>query len=119
MPYAAGCHAAACHYPFDTASSRFGAATPEFAQTISRKMVELPAAEAVRDLRENHPRAVTVDLVQRLTGLVGALAQSVIPVAGSGRTCGFTKAGHMLRLRAPVHSGSDRRGGLRGAILAS
>ncbi|MES2708748.1 MAG: hypothetical protein V4726_19290 [Verrucomicrobiota bacterium] len=73
-----------CHYPFDRAASLIGAATPKFAQMISRKMVELPAAEVVRDLRENHARAVTVDFVQRLTGLVGALAQSVIPVAGAG-----------------------------------
>ncbi|RYD26099.1 MAG: hypothetical protein EOP86_26440 [Verrucomicrobiaceae bacterium] len=73
-----------CHYPLDGAASLIGAATPEFAQMLSRKMVELPAAEVVRDLRENHARAVTVDFVQRLTGLVGALAQSVIPVAGAG-----------------------------------
>lgn len=74
----------ACHYPLDTAASLIGAATPKFARMISRKMVELPAAEVVRDLRENHTRAVTVDFVQRLTGLVGALAHSVIPVAGAG-----------------------------------
>ncbi|MDB6132027.1 MAG: hypothetical protein JWM59_270 [Verrucomicrobiales bacterium] len=73
-----------CHYPMDEAGCLTGAATPKFARMISRKMVELPAAEVVRDLRENHTRAVTVDFVQRLTGLVGVLAQSVIPAAGAG-----------------------------------
>jgi hypothetical protein len=74
----------ACHCPLDTAASLIGAATPEFARMISRKMVELPAAEVVRGLGESHGRAVTVDFVQRLTGLAGALARSVIPVAGAG-----------------------------------
>lgn len=54
-------------------------------------MVGLPVAEAVRDLRENHARAVTADFVQRLTGLVGALAQSVIPVAGAATLLGPEK----------------------------
>lgn len=35
----------ACHYPLDTAAGLIGAATPKFARMISRKMVELPAAE--------------------------------------------------------------------------
>lgn len=69
-----------CHYPMVTGASLVGAATPKFAQMVSRKMVELPAAEVVRDLRENHARKVTVDFVQRLTGLVGALAAAAAPV---------------------------------------
>ena len=63
----------------DEEACLIGAATPKFAQMVSRKLVELPAAEVVRDLRENHARKVTVDFVQRLTGLVGALATSLLP----------------------------------------
>ena len=68
-----------CTYPMDEAACLIGAATPKFAQMVSRKLVELPAAEVVRDLRENHARKVTVDFVQRLTGLVGALAGATLP----------------------------------------
>ena len=68
-----------CTYPMDEAASLIGAATPKFAQMVSRKLVELPAAEVVRDLRENHARPITVDFVQRLTGLVGALAAATVP----------------------------------------
>ena len=68
-----------CTYPMDGAACLIGAATPKFAQMVSRKLVELPAAEVVRDLRENHARKVTVDFVQRLTGLVGALAAATVP----------------------------------------
>lgn len=70
-----------CHYPLDEAVSLIGAATPKFAQMVSRKMVEMPAAEVVRDLRANHSRSVSVDFVQRLTGLVGALAEAAVPVS--------------------------------------
>jgi hypothetical protein len=74
-----------CHYPLDRAASLIGAATPKFAQMISRKLVELPAAEVVRDLRANHSRSVSLDFVQRLTGLVGALAEAAVPVSeGAG-----------------------------------
>jgi hypothetical protein len=69
-----------CHYPLDQAASLIGAATPKFAQMVSRKLVELPAAEVVRDLRANHARSVSLDFVQRLTGLVGALAEAAVPV---------------------------------------
>lgn len=68
-----------CTYPMDEAAGLIGAATPKFARMVSRKLVELPAAEVVRDLRENHARKVTVDFVQRLTGLVGALAAAALP----------------------------------------
>ena len=68
-----------CTYPMDEAACLIGAATPKFAQMVSRKLVELPAAEAVRDLRDNHARKVTVDFVQRLTGLVGSLAAATVP----------------------------------------
>lgn len=68
-----------CYYPMDKAACLIGAATPKFAQMVSRKLVELPAAEVVRDLRENHARKVTVDFVQQLTGLVGALAAVILP----------------------------------------
>ena len=68
-----------CTYPMDEAAGLIGAATPKFAQMVSRKLVELPAAEVVRDLRENHARKVTADFVQRLTGLVGALAAATLP----------------------------------------
>ena len=71
----------ACHYPLDRAASLIGAATPKFAQMVSRKLVELPAAEVVRDLRANHSRSVSLDFVQRLTGLVGALAEAAVPVS--------------------------------------
>jgi hypothetical protein len=70
-----------CHYPLDHAASLIGAATPKFAQMVSRKLVELPAAEVVRDLRANHARSVSLDFVQRLTGLVGALAEAAVPVS--------------------------------------
>jgi len=70
-----------CHYPLDQAASLIGAATPKFAQMVSRKLVELPAAEVVRDLRANHARSVSLDFVQRLTGLVGALAAAAVPVS--------------------------------------
>ena len=70
-----------CHYPLDAAASLIGAATPKFAQMVSRKLVELPASEVVRDLRANHARSVTIDFVQRLTGLVGALAEAAVPVS--------------------------------------
>jgi len=72
-----------CHYPLDEAASLIGAATPKFAQMVSRKLVELPAAEVVRDLRANHARSVTVDFVQRLTGLVGALAEAAVPAGNA------------------------------------
>ena len=68
-----------CYYPMDQAAGLIGAATPKFAQMVSRKLVELPAGEVVRDLRENHARKVTVDFVQNLTGLVGALAAVTVP----------------------------------------
>ena len=68
-----------CLYPMDETACLMGAATPKFAQMVSRKLVELPAAEVVRDLHENHARKVTVDFVQRLTGLVGALAAAALP----------------------------------------
>lgn len=68
-----------CYYPMDHAACLIGAATPKFAQMVSRKLVELPAGEVVRDLRENHARKVTVDFVQHLTGLVGALAAATVP----------------------------------------
>lgn len=70
-----------CHYPLDEAAGLIGAATPKFAQMVSRKMVEMPAAEVVRDLRANHGRSASVDFVQRLTGLVGALAEAAVPVS--------------------------------------
>ena len=68
-----------CYYPMDEAACLIGAATPKFAQMVSRKLVELPSAEVVRDLRENHARKVTVDFVQHLTSLVGALAAAMVP----------------------------------------
>ena len=68
-----------CYYPMDGAAGLMGAATPKFAQMVSRKLVELPAGEVVRDVRENHARKVTVDFVQNLTGLVGALAAVTVP----------------------------------------
>lgn len=68
-----------CHYPMDAAGCLIGAATPKFAQMVSRKMVEMPAAEVVRDLREHHARSVTVDFVQRLTELAGMLAEAAVP----------------------------------------
>jgi hypothetical protein len=68
-----------CYYPLDDAAGLIGAATPKFAQMVSRKLVELPAAEVVRDLRENHARKVSADFVQRLTELVGGLAEAALP----------------------------------------
>ena len=50
----------------DEAACLIGAATPKFAQMVSRKLVELPAAEVMRDLHENHARQITVDFVQTL-----------------------------------------------------
>lgn len=70
-----------CYYPLDEAASLIGAATPKFAQMVSRKLVELPAAEVVRDLRANHARSVSVDFVQSLAGVVGELAKAVVPVS--------------------------------------
>ena len=68
-----------CSYPMDEAACLIGAATRKFARMVSRKLVELPAAKVVRDRRENHARKVTVDFVQRLPGLVGALAAATLP----------------------------------------
>ena len=45
-----------CSQPMDEAACLIGAATPKFARMVSRKLVELPAAEVVRDLRENPAR---------------------------------------------------------------
>jgi hypothetical protein len=70
-----------CTYPMDEAACLIGAATPKFAQMVSRKLVELPAAEVVRDLHENHARQITVDFVQRLSGLVGTLAAATLPAS--------------------------------------
>jgi hypothetical protein len=70
-----------CTYPMDEAACLIGAATPKFAQMVSRKLVELPAAEVVRDLHENHARQITVDFVQRLSGLVGTLAAAALPAS--------------------------------------
>ena len=69
------------HYPLDRAASLMGAATPKFAQMVSRKPGELPAAEVVRDLRAHHSRSVSLDFVQSLTGLGGALAEAAVPVS--------------------------------------
>ena len=69
----------ACHYPMDAAATLIGSATPKFARMVSRKMVELSAAEVVRDLKEHHARSVTVDFVQRLTELAGTLAAAAVP----------------------------------------
>jgi hypothetical protein len=108
-----------CHYPLDEAASLLGAATPKFAQMVSRKLVELPAAEVVRDLRDNHARGVSVDFVQRLTGLVGALAEAVVPVCDSGAlpppgqvatvTVGVDGACVLMGMRAEQAAGGDAR----------
>lgn len=75
------CLGGSCYYPLDQSASLIGAATPKFAQMVSRKLVEMPASEVVRDLRANHARNVSIDFVQRLTGLVGALAEAAVPVS--------------------------------------
>ena len=78
-----------CFYPLDQAARLMGSATPKFAQMVSRKYVELPAAEVVRDLRENHGRSISADFVQRLADLTGEMAQAALAAPGSGARTGL------------------------------
>jgi hypothetical protein len=108
-----------CHYPLDGAASLIGAATPKFAQMVSRKLVELPAAEVARDLRDNHARGVSVDFVQRLTGLVGSLAEAAVPVCDAASlpppgqvatvSVGVDGACVLMGMRAEGATGTDAR----------
>jgi hypothetical protein len=109
----------ACHYPMDEAASLVGAATPLFAKMVSRKMTELPAAEVVRDLQENHARTVSMDFVQRLTGLVGDLAALHVPACdGAGLpppgavatvSVGVDGACMLMGMKAPHATSADGR----------
>lgn len=74
----------ACFYPMDKAAGLIGAATPKFSQMVSGKLVELPAATVVSDLRGNHARSVSADFVQRLAELVSTLAGEIAPGAEAG-----------------------------------
>jgi hypothetical protein len=70
-----------CFHPMDQAAGLIGAATPKFAQMVSGKLVELPAATVVSDLRDNHARKVSGDFVQRMGELVSTLAGEIVPGA--------------------------------------
>jgi hypothetical protein len=52
------------------------ASTPRFAQIVSHKYAEMPGARVVADLRANHGRKTSLNLVQRLAEVVGGLAQA-------------------------------------------
>jgi hypothetical protein len=73
-----------CHYPVDEAAALLGAATPKFAQMLSGKLVELPAATVAADLRGHHGRSISADFVQRLAELVATLAGEIAPGAQAG-----------------------------------
>jgi len=108
-----------CHYPLDTAASLIGAATPKFGQMVTSKLAQMPARTVVGDLKANHARSVTIDFVQRLTGLVGVLADAVIPVTSGSSlpppeavasvSVGVDGACMLMGMRAEEASKSDNR----------
>jgi hypothetical protein len=51
-------------------------ATPRFAQQVSHKYAEMPGGRVVYDLRANHGRTTSLNVVQRLAEAVGAAAQA-------------------------------------------
>jgi hypothetical protein len=77
----------ACLVPLDQAAGLIGAATPKFAQMVASKVAEMPARSVVRDLADNHQRAVSLEQLQQVSGRVGELAraqQEHLPMEQSG-----------------------------------
>lgn len=77
----------ACLVPLDQAAGLIGSATPKFAQMVASKVAEMPVRRVVRDLADNHQRAVSLEQLQQVSGRVGELAraqQEHLPMEQSG-----------------------------------
>ncbi len=51
-------------------------ATPRFGKMLSHKYTSLPAPGVIEDLRDNHGRRVSIDYLQKVTDIIGSIAQA-------------------------------------------